>query len=83
MELTRYLQRATEHNKRHAHKGLAAGCEPTTSVYKQSITLHIKANLVIQCVPLAGSPQKMLVYKKSKSAIHLHAIPVMECGYVL
>jgi hypothetical protein len=24
----------------------------------------------------------MLVYKKNKSAIHLHVIPVMKCGYV-
>jgi hypothetical protein len=24
----------------------------------------------------------MLVYKKNKSAIHLHAIPVMKCGSV-
>jgi hypothetical protein len=25
----------------------------------------------------------MLVYKKNKSAIHLHVIPVMKCGCVL
>jgi hypothetical protein len=25
----------------------------------------------------------MLVYKKKKSTIYLHVIPVMKCGYVL
>jgi hypothetical protein len=26
--------------------------------------------------------RKMLVYRKNKSTIHLHVIPVMKCGFV-
>jgi hypothetical protein len=32
--------------------------------------------------PTRGQPQKMLVYKRDKSTIHLHVIPVLKCGCV-
>jgi hypothetical protein len=32
--------------------------------------------------PTRGWPRKMLVYRKNKSAIHLHVMPVMKCGCV-
>jgi hypothetical protein len=32
--------------------------------------------------PTRGKPRKMFVYKKNKSTIHLHVIPIMKCGCV-
>jgi hypothetical protein len=33
--------------------------------------------------PTRGKPRKMLLYKKNKSTIQLHVIPVMKCVCVL
>jgi hypothetical protein len=56
----------------------------STIWHAEKITKCVMASLSaqIQCVPLAGSPGKCWFYKKNKSTIHLHVIPVMKCGCV-